>query len=123
MAKILIEKKEDLILNLISRIQDIANMSNSNTFDIPLYVDFDGYAEQVDFVGFITEYIDYLFVQINKCGKTIHLTFTYHPYFEDVGIVINFYPERFKTSLIDISINYLETEIEVNIFWKSNLTK
>ena len=116
MAKILIKNATDLTMNLISRIWDIAEMSNSNTFDIPIFIDFDGEAEQVDFVGLTVEYITYLFVQIVKCKRTLHLSLAYHPAFDEVGIVLNFYPEKFDKSFIDISINHLETKCEVNIF-------
>lgn len=116
MAKILIKNETDLTMNLISRIWDIAEMADLNTSDIPIFIDFDGEAEQVDFVGLTVEYITYLFVQIVKCKNTLHLSFAFHPAFDEVGIVLNFYPERFDKSFIDISINCLETKCEVNIF-------
>lgn len=116
MAKILIKNTTDLTMNLISIIFDISEMANLNTFDIPIFIDFDDEAEQVDFVGLTVEYITYLFVQIVKCKKTLHLSFAFHPAFDEVGIVLNFYPEKFNKSFIDISINRLETKCEVNIF-------
>ncbi len=116
MAKILIKNKTDLTMNLISRIWDIAEMTDLSTFDIPIYIDFDGNAEQVDFVGLTVEYITYLFVQIVKCKKTLHLSFAFHPAFDEVGIVLNFYPERFDKLFIDISINSIETKLEDSVF-------